>query len=151
MGGTVFVGTRGQTGLSASRSARTIWQHAWSAQVWSKVKILRLIFFCNLIIFQTLRWTGPVCSRVKHWEPWRRFADQKLPEERTECVRTCKSLGLALAVLLNGVCHCEDQERLYQAACYGECLNPYQICLIPTKEEDPKDGAIGLWNTFVCK
>ena len=65
-------------------------------------------------------------------------------EERRQCLKTCKSLGLALAVHLNGVCHCEDQERLSQAACYGECLNHHQVCLILTKEEDPDDGAIGL-------
>ena len=103
-----------------------------------------MIFCCPVVIVKLSDGLGQCVHEsniVSHEED---LQTDDILEERRECLKTCKSLGLALAVLLNGVCHCEDQERLSQAACYGECLNSFQVCLIPTKEEDPDDGAIGL-------
>ena len=102
-----------------------------------------MIFFVLLLIDKPSDGLGQCVHEsniVSHEED---LQTDDILEERRECLKTCKSLGLALAVLLNGVCHCEDQERLSQAACYGECLNPFQVCFILTKES-PEDGTIGL-------
>ena len=103
-----------------------------------------MIFFVLLLIDKPSDGLGQCVHESNIESPEEDLQTDDILEERRECLKTCKSLGVPLAVLLNGVCHCEDQERLSQAACYGECLNPYQVCLIPTKEEDQNDGAIGL-------